>query len=303
MRSSTTRNANSNKPRSSSAKSSATATGGATKGLYNEYRFTSLNDMANYIEANKDEHNVAKNGFTQNVLGDDSVKFRGGTYSECIYMLRNGDKALLDKFVSAQSHLQVTHSQCEMVEDVVGSFVNIDSYIQGAPECMFDFQNIESNRFCEITINTAYSSETPHSRIFEKYIYVVKLIDLLESNNVRCKVIIGNYSEGATSRKPHRPTGNKCDILVTLKEYSEQLSLAHLLFCCCNPMFLRIAVLAIQHINLDAIGFEYSGCCFGYESSFKHDLYINSLYSDKHNYMGTQKDFELWCNQFDLDKF
>lgn len=299
------RDANTSKPRSSSTKSSATTTGGATKGLYNEYKFSSLNDMVNYIESNKAIHNVPKNGFGNNpyTISEDKAKFTGGTYEQCIQLMKTGDNELLKKFVAAQSHVQVTHTQTEMIEDVVGSFVNMDSYIQGLPECMFDFQNIESNRFCEITINTAFSSETSHSKMFEKYIYVVKLIDLLESSNVRCKVIVGNYSEGATSKKPHRPTGNKCDILVTLKEYSEQLSLAHLLFCCCNPMFLRIATLCVQHVNLEAIGFEFEGCCFGYESSFKHDIYINSMYSDKWNYNGTQENFQSWCNQFDLDKF
>lgn len=267
----------------------------ATK-LHKELRFDSLSAMANYIEANKQEHNHSKNGYLNNPYADQKTAFRGGTYSECIDKLRNGSSKLLEEFVSTHGDVLVAHSTEDTQYDVQGSFVDVGAFVSGAPECMVNFVQQDEATFCDVVINLGYSSKTTHKAMFAKYIYVVKLIDALESKGTRCKIVAMCSSEGSTK---HKANGNFCDVYVDVKHYHDTLPLAHLLFICCDPLFLRVGIICLQHIHLEEIGFSYAGCCFSVD--YKRptcDVFIQSMYSDKWRYEGTTDDFMKWviCN-------
>jgi len=266
-------------------------------GKHTKYYFSSLSAMAKHIADNAEQLVIRKNGYGT-PTDDNRVSFTGGTYSDCIDKMLNGDSELLSKFVKAQGHVNIVHNTETTMHDVRGSFVDIGAFVGGSPECMIDFVTEDNTQFCEIVLNTAYSSKTSHDRMFEKYIYVVKLIDILESNNTRCKVVVANYAQGHKATKKPTYDGNKCEITVLLKDYKEQLSLSHLLFACCNPLFLRMAILCLFHIELEKIGFPYAGCCSGYETKPTCDIYIDSMYNDYWQYQGTQEDFENWSKRY-----
>jgi len=258
--------------------------------------FDSVSEIAAYIESNRATHDVSKNGYGSSYDRDE--KFRGGSHDDLIDGLRNGDIKALAEFTAANVNVELSTIDNIMHSDVSGAYVDMGAFINGAPECMVQFSTEESNRFCDIVCNISYSADTTHKQMMAKYMYIVKLIDLLERSNTRCKLTIICYSKGAKKKgKKWTATDDRCDITVQLKQYSEALSLGHLLFVCCNPLFLRGAVNIIQHINLEQIGFVYAGCCTGNDTVHPAcDIYVPSMYADTRKYLGTDADFKQWVS-------
>lgn len=247
-----------------------------------EIHFTSLNQMADYLEKNTRKINDVK---------DYRTKWAGENWETSMKKLRYGDQELLNKFIKEVGELSVSSSGMSTERDVCGAFVDVNAFLHGVPENMFEFVHTEDSKFVNINISTGFHADITVKEVFKKYTYVVKLIDLLESNGYRCKITM--YKISVDSYHSQR---NSSKISVDIKNYSEQLNLASLLYCCCNSAFMRRNCLAINEIHLSEIGFSGPGLCTSKTHIEPNAINIKSFYQDEITYTSSLK-FKTWFDK------
>lgn len=84
----------------------------------------------------------------------------------------------------------------EIVYDVTGDFLDIDRFMEGVPEV---FGNVTMgnprNTFCTINILGSFVYWTEPKYILARLMRVVRLVDWLEAQNVRCQIVVSDDSE------------------------------------------------------------------------------------------------------------
>lgn len=73
--------------------------------------------------------------------------------------------------------------------DVTGDFLDIGTYLEGSPECFGSMQMGRATGFVTILVNMCISGGTPHHTITQFSKRVIRLVDWLEANSIRTRVI------------------------------------------------------------------------------------------------------------------
>lgn len=152
----------------------------------------------------------------------DAVKLAINGWAEGLQELQYGVKK--NKFIDAPSN-----KFC-MYNDVTGSFVDIDKYIRGEPECMLEFECVSEPRFATIFVSGGVSGCVGHETIISRGRKILEVIDALEQNNIRTKVIqvFGTNSGDGTEL-----------ITVVCKDCQNRLDVEALNFALCHPAQVR----------------------------------------------------------------
>lgn len=105
--------------------------------------------------------------------------------------------------------------------DVTGSDVEMGRYMTGDPNCMIDYQLIQSNKYITIVCGSAELGNMKTNRVFKRLIAICSIIDRLELDNYRVRLMIGTANVDFGDDH-HNLT------LVNIKNYDENLSLVKL---------------------------------------------------------------------------
>lgn len=154
----------------------------------------------------------------------------------------------------------------EIEYDVTGDFIDMDRYMEGVPEM---FGNVTMgnprNIFCTINILGSFVYDTDPQYILARLSRVIRLVDWLEEQGVRCQVTVTDDS-------------NVSFISTTIKRFAEPLDLNEL--CVANhPDWLRrIEFLVMEQSNTWSSGYgsgyDYDMSMQSYESKPEDGLYI-----------------------------
>jgi len=175
------------------------------------------------------------------------------TFAEALQMARHGwpegtkkAKRLLDKLEVPV--LQANHDTT--VHDVTGAYVDVGTYVTGAPECMVDFQpDTRPVRFAHIVVGGNYNWRVDTEAVMMRGVAIAAAIDALESRGVRCSVDVVtcttarylDYKSGAlTTRLP-------------VKEAHEPLNLDKLVFTVAHSGYCRRLIHAVYEQQSDEV--------------------------------------------------
>lgn len=143
----------------------------------------------------------------------------------------------------------------DMAYDTSGSYVDVDAYLQGTPECMVDFADMNvSSKVITIFINcSANCTVDPQDmiRMGRKIMYV---IDALEMQKTRANIMIGEYTNQSKS---------DAITLIHAKQAGEPLNLQQLNFAIAHPSFLRRIMFAHNESHASAIRQAHGFCSGG----------------------------------------
>lgn len=262
--------------------------------------FASMNEAADFL-GNEISGNVV------NKVSNDT-DWSGGTLNECIDMLRSGNVGAMERYsklsASLPDEIIPSGMQQDTYNDVSGACVDMGLYMQGAPECMLEFTQRESNRFVDVYIGTGFSGSTSSDMVLRKYMYIVKLVDLLENNGTRCSLHLGGLLNASYGYK------GKAAMWVKIKSHNEQLDIPALL-CVVSTMFTRVFHIAVNNhlIEKFSLSMESGGVCRNNENIRdiiaagmpETALYIGSMYSafdDNFKYYNDLRNFDQFARHY-----
>lgn len=119
----------------------------------------------------------------------------------------------------------------DVENDVTGDFVDIESYIQGVPECMARFTEKREKKFADIFVKVDYNWMVREDQIRKRGIEILKMIDALEKNNIKTRVTGYVLARGWD--------GSHYITTVVFKDYHQPLELDYLVFPLSSVSFLR----------------------------------------------------------------
>ena len=177
------------------------------------------------------------------------------TWDEAVSLALNGwTDGLNDlkyKINADSKFIKGASNRFRMRNDVTGSFVDIDKYIQGEPECMMEFETQIEPRFATVFVSAGASACVDKKEILERGRKVLEVIDALEQNNIRTRVVQIFAVENDE---------NKEYTTIVCKDYQNRLDMESLNFAICNAAQLRRFAFAVWERAprkwRDAMGFR-----------------------------------------------
>lgn len=117
---------------------------------------------------------------------------------------------------------------------VSGGVVEMGLYMEGIPECMIDFEQIEAHRFVHLILGVTEAGGIDSNQILNRAAAMCSIVDGLESDNYRIKVSLAVTSE--------KFAGGSHSIMtfVEVKGYKDIMSVANLAGVLHTSFFRRI---------------------------------------------------------------
>lgn len=174
-------------------------------------------------------------------------------------------------------------------ESVCGCDVNIEKYLAGEPEDMFEFEEQKINKFVNLFIAVGANCDITAEELRQRGIKIMSIIDKLESKKIRCNLNLFSFSQSGNS------IGYKLTI-IKAKKYKERLDMERLNYALTNPSFFRRIIFANneRHTNeeINKYGY-YSYDGYGRSIEFKNDnTYLTEdIKRDNYIIFSTDKDF------------
>lgn len=128
--------------------------------------------------------------------GRDGGFYTFGSLAEATDVFRNHPERIR-KFIMNDVKLVAPNSPGKEIEyDVTGDFIDMDRFMEGVPEV---FGNVTMgnprNVFCTINLLDVFVSYTDPAYVLAKLSRVVRLVDWLENQGVRCQIVTAADSE------------------------------------------------------------------------------------------------------------
>lgn len=184
-------------------------------------------------------------------IGDcpsDRIRFNdwsgASSYDHALSIVRQG----VDLGRAKEEVHKLEHSRQEMVQtmDVCGSVVNMDAYLSGEPENMFDLPLKEQpTKFLTLAIDVGEHARTDASEMVNKAVAIASMVDSLENSGYRVSVEVMFVSlfdvgfDGAIGR-------STLIAMTKIKEHHQPLSIGQLTGCF-HPSFLRVLMFSHTH--------------------------------------------------------
>ena len=140
---------------------------------------------------------------------------------ETLEIAENGYE--LDK-ISAELEAIESSEQYELRQSfqVSGGEVEIGRFMTGEPECMIEFDIIESNKFVNIIIGVTESAGISSEQILNRAVSVCSIVDYLENNKYRVRLSLAIANVNIDHAQGIDLT------VVDVKDYKEPMSIARL---------------------------------------------------------------------------
>jgi hypothetical protein len=197
-------------------------------------KFDSLSDLYDYACYNPDGvEQVDRKGVrfslnekayraSLNIKGDDWAGTK--TFEECVELISNVPSDELAKIKSSVKINNINYDfKMSLEPNTSGTQVNVDSYIKGLPEDMYEFENVKNNKFINIILNLNLHCGYEGYKLEKIGTAVIKIIEKLEYQGYKTRVFYQKMVEA---------NGFDGDGLVLLsvlaKDYKERLNLNNL---------------------------------------------------------------------------
>lgn len=162
------------------------------------------------------------------------------SYEHAVDIARKGVE--LERATTALKQLEHSRQEMVQVNDVTGSVVNMDAYLQGLPENMMEFPIVEEpTKFLNLLVEVGENSYVSSEQMVNKAIAIASVVDNLENNGYRISINVCDLNAFAKSYTTGRESFSHDCILATvvkIKDYHQSLSIGQLIGCC-HPSFLR----------------------------------------------------------------
>lgn len=120
----------------------------------------------------------------------------------------------------------------KMHHDVSGAYVDVGTYVTGAPECMVDFEaDKRQARFARLVVNVCYHGGTYTEHVIARGVAITAAIDAIEARGIRCDVDVVMTVRGRDSAL--------WTAGVNVKLAHEPLQLERVVFAVAHPCMLR----------------------------------------------------------------
>lgn len=110
---------------------------------------------------------------------------------------------------------------------LTGGGVRVPAYIQGRPDCFLSYKQIRDTKFVTLVYTGGASGSISPKILMKKGLMTAAVVDLLESQNIRVKLILAYANNNVT------------ELYVTLKEHSESLDIDRIAFWIGHPSAFR----------------------------------------------------------------
>ncbi len=234
--------------------------------------FSGINALLDYQAAHQA---VAKQGKSSDGTGS---FYHFKSYAEAVDIYRHKPSEITTFDASDTKILGGTESGNRLIYDVTGDSLDIGRYLDGEPECYGSLSNGNPRgKRVHLLVNLSWSARVDKSVINYRSQRILRLVDWLESQGVRCMVTAINSSE-------------TCHMELTVKEYSEPLQITDLAIIA-HSDFLRRVIFRFD---------EYSDTWrSGYGSSYTLSEYMRSY----GNALDSENPAELtvFCDGYDQD--
>ena len=166
--------------------------------------------------------------------GRDSGFYGSETFEQGVEIVRHGVN--VDQVALHLSGLTPggNRTTIEVQHDVAGAVVDIGAYLEGVPENMMDFPIVEDVKFIDVVISTNDLAHVPVSVFNNKAIGTAYLVDKLENDGYRVRLIALGAS-GNVGRLSEIEA-----VSVVIKDYNEALSVGQISGACSSAFFRRL---------------------------------------------------------------
>jgi hypothetical protein len=162
-----------------------------------------------------------------------------GSYQKAIEIATKGVN--LGKVQTELKKIQHSRPEMDLILDVTGSIVNMDAYLTGQPENMFEFPIVEQpTKFLNLFIDVTEHAYITAEQMVNKAVALASTVDDLENNGYRVSLTVGNVIAFDKSYSGEYVSGTTAmATIIKIKEHQQPLSVGQVTGCC-HPSFLRM---------------------------------------------------------------
>ena len=205
-----------------------------SKAEYYKRHFNSFEDFLHYVSYNHNElerydSHKGSYDFTRTTSFEQAIKYAEGGWKEGLKEIN-----YYENISDLEYGSQALKNIWDVENDVTGDFVDIESYIQGVPECMARFNEKRDKKFADIFVKTDYNCYVKQEDVFRRGVEILKMVDALEKHGIKTRVTGYVVAKSWRSKREI-----KYLTTVVLKDYHQQLELDYLVFPLAHVSFLR----------------------------------------------------------------
>jgi hypothetical protein len=176
-----------------------------------------VNSMHNEVETGKGtklQYNYFLNGYT-----NDRAAWCGGIglLNEYINTLKTGFEPAVNELKNTSLNIEgLTQS---LIPSICGQFGDVSKYLNNEPECMFEFDEITTNKYLTVHISGVTPYTMDAGQLMDRCKVIFNCINNLELNGTRVKI----YLSIATNETKSTTAKNqvKKQIKVLIKDFNE----------------------------------------------------------------------------------
>lgn len=153
----------------------------------------------------------------------------------------------------------------EVIKDVAGFMPNIEAYINGEPEAMYNFNAGECNNLIEVKIYMSMAYAVTAEQIRDKGLILADFIERNSNARDRFKItFIAKFSKlhvmkSNSLKMKYKEVSNE----LTFCDYNDYMT-NELLGCLCSPAMYRYYILGLNGLAQGHNVYDHNGCCVGF---------------------------------------
>jgi hypothetical protein len=130
------------------------------------------------------------------------------------------------------------HEQTQSLLDVAGSWVDVDRFISGEPECMWEQQMnpaVVNGRVIRILINCTASHDVSDRALAARGSNVVAAVEAAQAMGFNAEIWVGEAVTPSSNRSSKAANVE----IIRVKDYLDPIDIDSLMFCIAHPAMLR----------------------------------------------------------------
>lgn len=216
---------------------------------------------------------------------DEAAKWNGGkSLAQCAEMLLTGWKAkrsaIHEEIDEALAELEdrinsYITDQNRSVLDVSGSYVDVDRYLLGEPECMWEshmHDEVSSGKVLKVLVNVAAYAGVPPERITERGMAVTAACEAVQRMGFNVELWVGEAVTGWRNKSGYDVSVE----LIRVKDYRDVIDEEVSLFLMAHPGMLRKIIFWCNEQNPQQVrrdfGFGPDGSGYGQPAKFPAEV-------------------------------
>jgi hypothetical protein len=221
--------------------------------MTNYIDYKEFNSVGEFLAYNQDHRKTGKNRYraSEKAEDDGSSWYGTDTIAEAIELATNGwhdrpNVKGLSKQITSSTTAQI--NVANTYNDVCGSYVDVGAFVEGVPENMVQFADVEAPRIVRIGINLSSNCQQGVNTFKMRGAITLAIVDKLAEAGYGCELFVYTVSECAGQ-------GIHSEKLV-IKQADQHLDQDALTFWCCHPSALRRLMFANWETEKDQSKYE-----------------------------------------------